>query len=118
MSCYKYVCSTYINTNINLLFTIQPANATVGYVRHLDAFASSSSPTAAQGGSEQQQQGHEKQEKEIKSTRKLTCIMYLNKFFEGGQLRIHLGGGTGGLSTEGRFCDIDPCFGRLVIFRR
>jgi Rps23 Pro-64 3,4-dihydroxylase Tpa1-like proline 4-hydroxylase len=65
--------------------------------------------------------------------RKLTAILYLNKEWEGGQLRLHLPlidettpvpesqqpsvSVSRELNTE-KYLDIDPNLGRLVIFRR
>lgn len=46
-----------------------------------------------------------------KNDRKLSCIIYLNKSPKGGQLRIHL------RNSSCSYIDIEPLFGRLVIFR-
>ena len=99
---------------------MQPGNGR-GYVRHLDysrgievsAHPKSSSPKG----------------------RKLTAILYLNKEWEGGQLRVHVPKDSAlpsqsfsANSTDyrsvlempdaNRHFDIDPQYGRLVIFRR
>lgn len=48
-----------------------------------------------------------------KPQRKITAILYLNKEFEGGQLRIY----TKMDNNDEGYVDIDPSFGKLVVFR-
>jgi len=62
------------------------------YIRHLDVKADSSSNNKPQ--------------------RKITAILYLNQEWEGGQLRIYKRS-----NNDDEFLDIDPSFGKLVMFR-
>jgi SM-20-related protein len=78
----------------SLQYALYKGNAS-GYVKHLDFNKAQyiSDGTIVRG-------------------RKLTAILYLNREWEGGQLRVHLPSGD-----PKQFFDIDPLLGRLVIFR-
>ena len=90
----------------NMQFAIYPGKGE-GYNRHVDSFSAAGATEA--------------------SSRQLTCLLYLNKDWEpddGGQLRIFTKPGVvmDGLEEPFSFWgvhgyDIDPIFGRLVIFR-
>ena len=49
----------------------------------------------------------------LHSTRKLTFVLYLNECWSGGQLRVFIP-----TNSPENYLDIDPSFGRLVVFRR
>ena len=96
-----------LNEGYNVQFAVYPGKGE-GYNRHKDAFLSSSTTPS----------------------RQLTCLLYLNKFWEpndGGQLRVFTYpgievDGAGVTSHPFNFwgvhgADIDPLFGRLVAFR-
>jgi len=106
--------------DFSVQLAVYPANSN-GYVRHLDAFTSSNSND------------------DKKCARKLTCLLYLNKAWQGGQLRVFKGANkalvvarsnSSSSSNEGQqrvedvvveveeeHVDIDPMFNRLVVFR-
>lgn len=76
-----------------------------GYVRHKDSFS--------QGG----KVGEEGDSLSKRGNRVITCLFYLNKSITGGNLRIY-GRRVGDGVDEGEsWEDIEPKFGKLVIFR-
>lgn len=104
-TCFKEILG--LGNDYNFQFALYPGKGE-GYHRHRDAFPSTFEITAC-------------------NTRQLTCILYLNKYWEtsdGGQLRIFTNPGVtiDGAGEAFDFwglhgCDIFPLSGRLVIFR-
>lgn len=96
-----------INNEYNLQFAVFPGRGQ-GYNRHRDAFPIDDVA-------------------DMKPARKLTCLLYLNKDWEpedGGQLRVFTAPGVkiDGMGEPFSFWgvnsyDIDPVFGRMIIFR-
>jgi SM-20-related protein len=84
----------------SLQYALYSGNAS-GYVKHLDF-------------NKAQYKGHGT----VVRGRKLTVILYLNREWEGGQLRVHLPSPVTTADEDFKgFFDIDPLLGRLVIFR-
>lgn len=84
----------------SLQYALYSGNAS-GYVKHLDF-------------NEAQYKG----DGTVVRGRKLTVILYLNREWEGGQLRVHLPSPVTAADEDFKgFFDIDPLLGRLVFFR-
>jgi [Skp1-protein]-hydroxyproline N-acetylglucosaminyltransferase len=92
---YLHLCDDF-----SVQFAVFPGSGE-RYVRHLDIKPDSSSSSSS------------------KPQRKITAILYLNKEWEGGQLRIYTkkGSTTNDGGGDDGFLDIDPSFGKLVVFR-
>lgn len=108
-----------LGTDYHMQFAVYPGGGE-GYNRHRDAFPRTAAElaTAANGSTSP-----------LKLSRQLTCLLYLNKDWEpedGGRLRVFTHPGVE-MDIKGageRFSfwgtngyDIDPSFGRMVIFR-
>lgn len=92
-----------LNSDYSVQFAIYPAKSR-GYIRHKDSHNNTQSLNITAN------------HKGCISQRKLTIIYYLNKEYRGGQLRIYLKPSQDQPSLD-RHEDIEPKFGRMVIFR-